>query len=591
MNRRHAITAIAGFLIVTACWSATVAQPPREPAIDSAMEEDPALQLPPPTIVYTTGLKPLWLKALAGPEADLQREVADMIARAHRLGFTGMKQTAGPLINVLSTDKQRPAVRLAIARTLVVLDARSAATPLFELLDEEGLGFAQVVEPALAKWDYKPIRERWLACVNDIKSRRGLQQLAIRGLGQVRETNAVQPLWKLAENRSAWASLRLDAAAALGRIQKSGLADRAKTFATDKTPRAIVDRLIAGRLLSHHSDEPSRKLLLDLAVDRQPTVAAVALRRLLEIDSLLVIPITAELLKSPDANIRMLSARALATHPVPLSVEQLGPMLNDPHPGVRQFACRTLFTFGSQPELQPIVHKAAMQVLGQEGWRGQEQAAFLLGALNHKPSAPRLVTLLDAPRHESRIAAAWALRKLAIASTLPAMVARATRIADKRKQTFDDKHDEQLVQLAQAFGQRKYQPAIDVLWRLIPKDSPFFVRERVAAIWALGHIDVGDRRSELVEMLKGRLSDVNPLFSEDGYVRAMSAISLGRMKATAAMETLRKFYANEDRASAVGMACRWAIERITGEKLPGPKPGKLHFGGWRLAPLASPTSE
>ena len=587
MNRRHATTAMAGFLVVTASWCAAVAQP----AIDSVMEDDPALAAPPSKIIYTKGLKPLWLKALAGPEADLQREVAEMIARAHHLGFPGMKETAGPLIKVLSTEKQRPAVRLAIARTLVVLDARTAATPLFELLDEEGLGFAQVVEPALAEWDYKPIRERWVARVSDIKSRSGLQQLAIRGLGKVRETKAVAPLWKLAENRSVWASLRLDAAAALGRIQVSGLASRANTLAADKTPRAIVDRLVAGKLLSHHSDESSRNLLLELAVDHQPTVAAVALRRLLEIDSLLVIPITAELLENPDANVRMLSARALATHPVSLSVEQLGPVLNDPHPDVRRFVCRTLFTFGSQPEVQPIVHEAATQVLGQDEWRGQEQAALLLGALDHKPSASRLVTLLDAPRHESRIAAAWALRKLAVASTLPAMVARATRIADKRKQEFDGQNDEQFVQLAQAFGQRKYQPATDVLWRPIPKDSPFFVRERVAAIWALGHIDVGDRRSELVELLKGRLSDVNPFFPEDDYVRAMSAISMGRMKATAAVDVLRRFYGEEADSSPVGMACRWSIERITGEKLPGPKPGMIHIGGWRLAPLSSSTSE
>ena len=587
MNRRHAATAMAGFLIVTASWCAAVAQP----AIDSVMEDDPALASPASKIVYTTGLKPLWLKALAGPEADLQREVAEMIARAHRLGFPGMKETAGPLIKALSAEKQRPALRLAIARTLVVLDARTAATPLFELLDEEGLGFAQVVEPALAEWDYRPIRERWMAQISDIKSRRGRQKLAIRGLGQVRETEAIEPLWKLAENRSVWASLRLEAAAALGRLQESGLTDRAKSLAANKTPRAIVDRLIAGRLLSHHTDEPSRDLLLELAVDSQPTVAAVALGRLLEIDSLLVIPITAELLKSPDANVRMFSARSLATHPVPLSVEQLGPVLNDPHPDVRRFACRTLFTFGSQPELRPVTHNAATLVLGQEEWRGQEQAAFLLGALDHKPSAPRLVTLLDAPRHESRIAAAWALRKLAVASTLPAMVARATRIADKRKQDFDGHNDEQLVQLAQAFGQRKSQLAADVLWRLIPKESPFYFRERVAAIWALGHIDVGDRRSELVELLKARLSDVNPLFREDDYVRAMSAISLGRMKATAAVDVFRRFYKEEDPSSPVGMACRWAIHIVTGEKLPGPKPGTIHFGGWKLAPLASSTSE
>ena len=396
MNRRHATTAMAGFLIVFASWCAAVAEPPLpEPAMDSAMERDPALELPPLQVVFTKGLKPLWLRALAGPEADLQREVAQMIARAHRLGFPEMKETAGPLIKVLSTDNQRPAVRLAIARTLVALDARDAATPLFELLGEEGLSFAQVVEPALATWDHKPIRKTWMARLEDTRSRRGLLQLAIRGLGQVRESEAADPLWRVARNRAASVTLRIDAAAALGRIRDSGLVDRAQTLAANKTRRGLVDRLVAGNLLSRHSDEPTQRLLLELSVDREPAVAAVALRRLLEIDSMLVISIAADLLNNPDANVRMLAARSLATHAVPASVKQLGPVMKDRHPDVRRFACRTLFSFGLQEQLQSVVRETATQILSQEDWRGQEQAAFLMGAFDHEPSEIRRASCME----------------------------------------------------------------------------------------------------------------------------------------------------------------------------------------------------
>ncbi len=584
MNWQHATTAVVGFLIVTASWCATAAEPPAGLTVDSAMESDPTVAPPPPKIVYQKQLKPLWLKALAGPEADLRREVAQMISHAHRIGVPGMKETAGALIESLTADDQRSVVRLEIARTLVVLDAKEAAVPLFELLEEQGLSFAQVVEPALSAWDHKPIRNRWMARIEDTRTRRGMLQLAIRGLGRVRETKAVEPLWKLVQKRTTQASFRLDAADALGRIQDTGLVERAQMLAADKTPLGNVDRLLAARLLSQHSDEATRRLLLELAVDRQPAVSAVALQRLLEINSLLVIPLTVELLKNPDANIRMLAARARATHAVASSVEQLEPVLNDPHPDVRRFACNTLFSFGLKADLDAAVRKAATLVLGGEDWRGQEQAALLMGALDHKPSAARLAKLLDAPREEVRIAAAWALRKLAVASTLPAMLARALKVADKRKQEFDGTHDEQLTQLMQTFGQRKYEPALEVAWRLIPKMAPFSERERVAAIWALGHIDLGGRQRELSGLLQGRLADVLTSPAEVHPVRAMSAVTLGRIKATDAVDNLRKFYKLDSPNSEVGLACRWAIQRITGERLPGATVRIIEAGGWRLAP-------
>ena len=166
-------------------------------------------------------------------------------------------------------------------------------------------------------------------------------------------------------------------------------------------------------------------------MDRQPavaSVAAVALKRLLQIDTALVIPLTVELLKNPDANVRMLAARALATEPLKTSVAQLGTVLNDPHPDVRRFACSALFSYGSKADLKIAVRETATHTLDQQSWRGLEQAALLMGALNHKPSNLRLIKLLESPREEVRIASAWALRKLAVAATLPAMLAHATQI-------------------------------------------------------------------------------------------------------------------------------------------------------------------
>jgi len=129
-----------------------------------------------------------------------------------------------------------------------------------------------------------------------------------------------------------------------------------------------------------------------------------------------------------------------------------------------------------------------------------------------------------------------------------------------------------------------------VLWRLIPKGSPFAIRERAAAIWALGHIDVGDRHLELSRLLQGRLADAEGLMPEEMLVRTMSAVSLGRMKDTDAMDKFREFYEFESPNSPIGLACRWAIHNITGEWLPGPTPRYIEDGLWSLMPLRSSPS-
>ena len=69
----------------------------------------------------------------------------------------------------------------------------------------------------------------------------------------------------------------------------------------------------------------------------------------------------------------------------------------------------------------------------------------------------------------------------------------------------------------------------------------------------------------------------------------MAAVSLGRMKATTAIEELERFYmagksVNHDMRE-VGYACAWAIRQITGRNVPDPPiPDDLQQG-WFLEPI------
>ena len=571
-----------------------------ERVIDSAMDNDPKLPVAKTVLTWDPRLKPLWLKALAQPEADLQRQAADAFARAHRLGLKKLQDVAPELLKRLKADKTHPVVRLAVARTLIVLDARQSAPDLFERLAGEGAEYALVVEPALARWNFRPIRKIWIARLSESRPRRTLLRLAIRGLATVRESQASAKLWALAGDPKTVPQLRVEAAKALGRIESTGLLDRAGKLAADKSLRRLVDRLVAASLLFRHAGTKTEKLLLELAVDSQPTVSAIALRRLSQIDPRLAWPIAGSLLSRKDANVRQLACDALSTHPVVSSVKNLGPLLSDPHPGIRRFVRATLRKFAAKPELAADVRTEAMRVLHRDDWRGHEQCSLLLAQLDHKPASKRLVALLESKRPEVMESSAWALRKLAVPEMLPAMLNKATRQSATDRKIPPPDLDAfpgtmspgmgrvgQLSHLFQAFGQMKYQPAIPLLMRFVPKSFADPEDVRASAVWALGFLETGPRAKRLAAALAGRLADVQSPMPEMNRVRLMSAVSLGRLKAREQLAVLRKFYKLEGPQSPVGLGCRWAIHELTGETLPGPKTRTKSIPGWFIEPLGS----
>ena len=102
---------------------------------------------------------------------------------------------------------------------------------------------------------------------------------------------------------------------------------------------------------------------------------------------------------------------------------------------------------------------------------------------------------------------------------------------------------------------------------------------RAAAIWTLGILHAGRPDLELARQLLGRLTDDNQVNPEYPLVKDMAAISLGRMKAEAVLDTLRTL----DQAG--NPYCRWAVEQITGETLPPCPAVEARQVGWFLEPI------
>jgi len=551
------------------------------------MWDDPKIEFPDPITTFSPKLVPLWAEALDGPEVDLRREAADNVILAHERGMPGLEGMIEPLRRALRRPDPHPLVALAATRALVALNARQAAEELFEHSKTDGMDVAKIVEPALAQWDYGPIRRVWLERLENPKTHRRRLILAISGLATAGEVEAVAKLLELSQSTMVPGDVRLAAARSLGRIKTDGLNTIARKLAEDKSPKKIIDRVIAASLIESHRDESSLKLMTELALDSEPAVAAITLATLLQIDPDHVLPIVEPTIANADANVRRLGARALVARPTLESVKLLGAMLDDPHPGLREYVRQSLEALAEKPGLADQIIDVAVQMLSTSRWRGLEQASLLLTALDHKPAAPRLVELLDFDRPEVFIAAAWGLGQLAVPETFAAMCEKSRIETEKMLsgKPRDAHVDRQVCHLNQALGRLKYAPCEDILRKNIPKGSPFSPDARAGAIWALGHLHAGNPDDELAALLGARLADIGPMFPEQPPVRMMSAVSLGRMKAEKSLDVLRKFLAADGVYSRVGYACGWTIELITGEPFDKPTAGEQSRMGWFLDPL------
>jgi HEAT repeat protein len=561
-----------------------------EDIVDSPMYRDPDLPKPRLVKIFPDRCVPLWLQALERPEADFRTKAALTIAEAREAGMIGLEVTIPALVRELERTDQHPSVRLAVARALVALDAKTAAPALLKACQTHSGEVRAILEPALARWKWAPAEDDWLRRIHQPGQQRDTI-LAFQGLAALKSEKAIPRLRELALAKEIPAAYRLEAARALGVLRTSGSEADADTLTTDLSRTGLMNRLVAVSLLRHHSSPEAIRRLQTLATDPEPTVAAIAVVRLKELDTKLIVPLLPSVLASPDAPVRAAGVETLFRHPSDSHLKLLGDELSDPHPEVRAQARRALRDLAAQVELKPLVLREGDRALAGRDWRGREQAALLFGELMHKPAAERLVAVLRDARGEAGVAAAWALRQLAVPETFPAILeyvrlyTRPGNNPDRRKISIE-LLDRQLAQLIQLLGTIRYRAADAVLRPLIPAQAPASYETRAAAAWALGYLHEGQPVPEVVQPLTGRVAAVVPGDVEEPRVRWMCAVALGRMKAADSLPTLEQFYPSKKPAlDPVNNACGWAIEQITGRRVPAPEDIIIPQRGWFLVTI------
>lgn len=588
---RISVALVASLLMCCHCIGQSTPDSPAFEEIDLIMLTEPGREEEQSKIVISSEPLDLWMRALKRPNPGLQRASLDALSLAHHRGMEGCDVAIPVILEILESEELPLATRRAAIKTLVQLEAKQTADLLANQCVTFGPALSPVCEPALIAWKSSALKDTWLKRLDDPQTHPLQLKYAIEGLGAIKETAADDLLRQWLQQPTATQTVKLACAQALGSIHDSGLTDEAASLldepASESGVSELLAELIACAMLSNHQDADAVKLIQRLANSQRTAVQSEALKILLRIDPELVLEFVDQQLANVDVNVRRTLAEALIWKHDEVSVGHLATLLDDVNPGLRKRIAKELFKLAQDPQLTETVINDASAVLDDDQWRGCEQAALLLVNLDHKPAGDRLVDLLEHPRGEVAETSAWGLRKLALKEHLPAMLQRATKA---RTQFLNEQYTPDafgmvgmVTQLLMAFGQMQYTPAEPLLMQYIPESMALGDDPRAAAAWALGFFYQENPPGNLVSQLEARLNDINDPSPETEMMRRMCAISLGRMKADAALGSLRQHAGNG--TGFVGYGCYWAISQLTGESIPPPLPGRvLGYNDWFLSP-------
>jgi len=555
------------------------------------LDQEPAEKPDPRNYFMQPELLTLWRQVLSRPESEseIRRQVAEAIVTARQMGHKEPLAAIPELKQLLSAENVHPGAVYSAARALIVLDDRSSAGTLFEVSQKGGKDLRQLVEPALAEWGFEGIRPTWKARIASVTTPRRDLILAIQGLARQRDATAVDALLLLAMNADHPAEIRLAAARAVGQITDQGQATNARTLVS-RRGSPLIDRLCAVSLIVRHPSEAAVALHQSLGTDPEPAVAGEALRSLFSFDPKLVLPLAEGALKSADANVRRVGIQTYVTLPTPERIQTLSLRLNDPHPELRGLVRESFFALSKNPDLEPTIRSSTIAILGGDDWRGQEQGALLLGALDEESVANRLLTLLDSDRAEVKVATAWSLKSLEIPATAEPVLAFARRRTDSTE-VVTLPQDRQLAHLFELLGKLKMAEAIPVMEAYIPKGPRYGITSRSAAVWAIGKILDGKVDEKLADQIMDRVMDFMSSPPEAFEVRRAGVLSLGHMKAQSQLKGLRKLIGDEVDNDLMELTLRWAVLKISGEALPIAPPLTLARSGWFLEPTPRAKAE
>ncbi len=348
-------------------------------------------------------------------------------------------------------------------------------------------------------------------------------------------------------------------------------------------------------LKSHDSDDAfAVAVSLITNSDEDPAVVLAACEYLLDASPEKLVNHASMLIKNRDASIRRVAAQCLVKQITPSRISPLASLLADAHPQTRVQVRNDLIELAKQDNLASPIKQAALNVLKQSAWEGQEQAAIVLGKLDVKTAVTDLFDVLkSAEREEARIAAAAAIRWLNVSDMREPIFTYCQTLFNGMKKNLISPHALELAQLIQWLGDIQYEPATDFFIEFIPKNiCPSQTRE--AAVWAIGKIGPNDKTKKLNNKLMGRVKDTNEMNPESTDVQVAAMVTLVRLGQARLLSSI--FNTSSDSMmmldpQVVEMCQAWAESLEDGKTFVAPKPDPAILSGWYLQPDKMPSSD
>ena len=478
-------------------------------------------------------------------------------------------------------------VRFACARALVEADVSEAADGVLTLNEHASDVQRLWLEPALASWKCVPAAEVWKQRLTADYETTVAVSLACDGLAALGDPQVSNLLMPVLQGKLVFYEKRRAAAKAVCTLTP----DMALTAAESFVVGGVQERLLGIELLSCANPEAHARLLR-LCEDSSDAVASAAWTTLFRLNPDLLVTAVPTGRNHHDAIVRMTAARIMGLFPDATRSGWLNELLSDNHLEVRNVSREMLFLVAEeQAPLRDGIIALSGDTLNanSENWQGIEQRLLLLGQLRASQFSDRCLPLLEHPRNEVLVTAAWLLHLFPDPAVEAAVRKHLLRNEEmlKNPATAPVGADigEQSSYLIQYAGLMRLKDLDAVLQPHFSKTMPGGTIKRAAAMWTLGLFHKNDPAPDLVKAFLERLADRAGIPPEKPEVFRISAIALGLMQAESAVPSLVKAYQTDLPDTFIPESARWSLGMI-GEPLPEPvKPRLLDVGGWKLRPV------
>ena len=551
------------------------------------MHLEPYLIGPPNSEKLDARFVPLFERTLRDVDDDELLETAALsLARVAKEKMQSIDTATEILEKHVQSHKSRR-VRLACARALANADAKSSAASLLALDAEIDDAERLWIDPALARWKYAPAGDVWKKRLTDDSQTAVAVSLACEGLVAITDLLSSEPLQAVLNNRRLTYEKRFAAAKALRSLAPETAFEESKTYIAGN----VSERILAVQLLSSPHPESLVKLL-SLCADVSDGVASAAWLAMFSLNPDGLLAALESGRNHRDAIIRMTTARVMRKFPTLERSALLHEQLSDNHLEVRNVAREmSVLVAEEEPTLRDsIVAMAGDRIAaGAENWPGIEQSLLLLGQLRGTEFSNRCIPLLEHPRNEVLVTAAWLLHLFPDAAVEQAIRQHLTRNDGMLKNpatappgVFLGLQSAHLIQYA---GLMRLKDLESFLEPNFKKTEPGGNEKRSAAMWAIGLLHENDPVPKLTKSFLERLADRSGMMPEQAPIRRMSAVSLGILRAKSAAPGLNEAYNIDSTTEVIPDSARWSVGMI-GEPVLEPTKGyATPVGGWKLNPI------